>query len=356
MAFKLLLIISVLIALASLEETPEVEHADESTSPPTSRQSGVLFTFPKKPLHTRVVSSFVHPPEERADGAIRQRLERIPKSQRLQPQTGSNSQRRARHSRSPLRHQRSDGTPRRPGADDNASGCAVLMEVLSIIVEFGLKFNHTIEFHFYTANEGQKGSADVVFKYKQEGKKIRGMVNFDSLGFKSGDEIKLSRVEDQAGGGGLFSDQERCSSDYISWHRENHPWAAVTEINENPHRNTEMDSMDQVNFEQVNEFAKLALAVTIELGELALTPHIPDASWSSAFNSAPRNQVNIPHSFATTMFSEFDCFLKILEASWTTMWIFSNMTFDVIVEALRKIETLSTKHTLEGLWVSMIFE
>ncbi|ODM88641.1 putative leucine aminopeptidase 1 [Orchesella cincta] len=63
---------------------------------------------------------------------------------------------------------------------------------------------------------------------------------------------------DQTGGGGLSSGQERCSSDYISWHRENHPWAAVTEVNENPHRNTEKDSIDQVNFEQVNEFAKLA--------------------------------------------------------------------------------------------------
>ncbi|ODM86833.1 putative leucine aminopeptidase 1 [Orchesella cincta] len=292
-------------------------------------------------------SSFVHPLEEGADGAVRQRLECIPKSQRLQPQRPSF--RSLAHQSSQLNPPRlhwrirrssensihlkggqsytqqniivsiegqdptlkdelvilgahydtsgSDGTPRRPG-------------------RMITRFNHTLEFHFYTANEGQKGSADVAFKYKQEGKKIRGMVNFDSLGFKSGDEISIGFVESLMLKGETVwspaltsfvkmlvenylewkikpvavdcsSGEERCSSDYISWHRENHPWAAVTEVNENPHLNTENDSIEKVNFEQVNEFAKLALAVTIELGELALTPHIPDASWSSAFNSAP---------------------------------------------------------------------
>ena len=67
-----------------------------------------------------------------------------------------------------------------PGADDNASGVATLVEILRIIADSGDTFSRTIELHAYAAEEdGLLGSQDIARKYQSSGTKVGAMMQFD---------------------------------------------------------------------------------------------------------------------------------------------------------------------------------
>lgn len=67
-----------------------------------------------------------------------------------------------------------------PGADDDATGIAILTEILRIIETNNLRFHHSIELHGYAAEEiGLVGSRALASQYRSEGKKIGGMLQFD---------------------------------------------------------------------------------------------------------------------------------------------------------------------------------
>lgn len=75
-----------------------------------------------------------------------------------------------------------------PGADDNASGTAALMEILRVLilhpkiaVETPL---NTLEFHFYAAEEaGLRGSFEIFRHYRLGGRSIKAMLNIDTIGW-----------------------------------------------------------------------------------------------------------------------------------------------------------------------------
>ncbi len=67
-----------------------------------------------------------------------------------------------------------------PGADDDASGISSLVEIVRVIAETGASFSRTIELHAYAAEEvGLVGSGDIAKTYKQEGRKVIAMMQFD---------------------------------------------------------------------------------------------------------------------------------------------------------------------------------
>ncbi|OHF03812.1 leucine aminopeptidase 2 [Colletotrichum orchidophilum] len=89
---------------------------------------------------------------------------------------------------------------RAPGADDNASGTVVLLELLRNIAERtrqnGMKPwtqpRNTVEFHFYAAEEaGLLGSSEIFHEYKKRNKSVVAMLNHDMLGFSSTGKITL---------------------------------------------------------------------------------------------------------------------------------------------------------------------
>lgn len=72
---------------------------------------------------------------------------------------------------------------RAPGADDNASSVAVLLESLRVIAESGFAPQNTLEFHFYAAEEGGlMGSRDVMQEYARNRAPVRALVNQDMTG------------------------------------------------------------------------------------------------------------------------------------------------------------------------------
>ncbi|CAL8143406.1 unnamed protein product [Orchesella dallaii] len=169
---------------------------------------------------------------------------------------------------------------RAPGADDNATGCAVLMEVLRLLVQSGIKLNHALEFHFYAATEiNVAGAYDVGQLYKKKNVKVKGLLSLDSLGHGTvigfigrnaalntfvkmlvneyTDKVPLREIDCEA----------TCPLDFFAWHLVNIPSVSVRSFNLSPRIHTDGDTFDAVNFELVNQFLKVATAYVVELGE-----------------------------------------------------------------------------------------
>ncbi|MDD2522144.1 MAG: M20/M25/M40 family metallo-hydrolase [Anaerolineaceae bacterium] len=75
-----------------------------------------------------------------------------------------------------------------PGAEDNASGIAALMEAARLLRNY--EFDYTIKLIFFTGEEqGLWGSEEYVADHSAEMSKIRGVVNLDMFGYDSDQDM-----------------------------------------------------------------------------------------------------------------------------------------------------------------------
>ncbi|KAL8948086.1 MAG: hypothetical protein Q9183_007721, partial [Haloplaca sp. 2 TL-2023] len=104
-------------------------------------------------------------------------------------------------------------TARAPGADDNGSGCVVLMEALRVLANARYTPRNTMEFHFYSGEEGGlRGSGDIWRSYKSTGKNVKAFVNTDMAGYSpSGKISSYNDYSDQ----GLLAYVRRIASAYL---------------------------------------------------------------------------------------------------------------------------------------------
>ena len=80
-------------------------------------------------------------------------------------------------------------TPTAPGADDNATGCAVMIEMARIMHKYNIKPHHNIDFMAYDAEEiGLKGAYYDAEKRKNAGENIIVMLNNDMVGHQPKEE------------------------------------------------------------------------------------------------------------------------------------------------------------------------
>jgi len=72
-----------------------------------------------------------------------------------------------------------------PGADDNASGVAAVIEIARVLSTIGYTSASTIRFISFTGEEqGLWGSSAYAQKAKDAGRHIRAMLNFDMIGYR----------------------------------------------------------------------------------------------------------------------------------------------------------------------------
>ena len=80
-----------------------------------------------------------------------------------------------------------DGERDAPGADDDASGIAVLTDVLRIAMANGWRPQRTVKLMGYAAEEvGLRGSRAIAQQYAIEGRKVVGVLQLDMTNYKTG--------------------------------------------------------------------------------------------------------------------------------------------------------------------------
>lgn len=173
-----------------------------------------------------------------------------------------------------------------PGADDNATGTAAIMEAFRILIESGQKFEHTIEFHGYAAEElGLIGSSELASQYRKEGRQVISMMQLDMNGFVvRNNEPRVTLVSNNTNADltdslakltDLYLDIPYAiqtlsggSSDHAAWNRQGYPASFPTEDtkNYNSKIHTGNDTSNILDFEMSAEFTKLAVAYLGHLG------------------------------------------------------------------------------------------
>lgn len=80
-----------------------------------------------------------------------------------------------------------------PGADDDGSGTVTILEALRVLLSseavLGGEMENTIEFHWYSAEEGGLlGSQAIFSRYEKDGRDVKAMLQQDMTGFVMGTE------------------------------------------------------------------------------------------------------------------------------------------------------------------------
>lgn len=178
------------------------------------------------------------------------------------------------------------GDRKAPGADDNASGSACVLETLRI-VSHGPQPQRTVEFFWYAGEEsGLLGSAEIARDYKAQNKDVVGVVQLDMTSFAGAGSNTIASMSDftSAWMRSYFVGindayvkakilDDRCGygcSDHASWYKQGYPTlmpaeAPMSTMNHKLH--TAKDLIDsQTSFSHAALFAKAAVGIALDLG------------------------------------------------------------------------------------------
>ena len=180
-----------------------------------------------------------------------------------------------------------DTTVAAPGADDNASGIAVITEVIQILGDNSYRPTNTIQFIAYAAEEvGLMGSMEISAKYQEENKNVRGVIQFDGTNFHGSKDLSMTLIRDNTDLkqnrflGKLIDTYlktkwgwDECGyacTDSFSWNFRGFTASFPAESRvkeENPHIHTSKDTLDASKNSATHavNFSKLGLAYVVEL-------------------------------------------------------------------------------------------
>jgi leucyl aminopeptidase len=171
-----------------------------------------------------------------------------------------------------------------PGADDNATGVATVLEVFRVLVQSGFKSNRTLQFMTYAAEEvGLLGSQEIANQYNKEKKNVVGVMQLDMTGFPgSGSQVVFmtdfvsaeltqfsARLMDAYVKAKWSTD--KCGyacSDHASWNKAGYPAVMPFESKfsaDNKDIHTTRDVISKLDFNHSLLFARLGLSFMAEL-------------------------------------------------------------------------------------------
>lgn len=185
-----------------------------------------------------------------------------------------------------------------PGADDDASGIAVLTEIIRIALADGWQPKRTIKFMGYAAEEvGLRGSRAIAESFRAQGVDVVAVLQLDMTNYNAGSTLDMRLVTDYSNAplqqfvrnlfdaylapSGMTRGTSTCGyacSDHASWTATGYPSAFVIEPVLFPTRHTPTDTLQNVGptADTSVAFAKLGLAFVAELGKLGVsTPVLP---------------------------------------------------------------------------------
>lgn len=181
----------------------------------------------------------------------------------------------------------SGGSGGSPGADDNASGVAVVTEALRVLLASDYRPARTLQAIAFSAEEvGLRGSQDIAEAYQAEGRRVAAVVQFDMAGYQgSAADVYLISDHTDAGlsafigrlverYGGLRWDKTDCGyacSDHASWTAAGFPTAYPFEAKngeDNPNIHSTRDTLAAMGgAAHAAKFARLAAAAAVELAK-----------------------------------------------------------------------------------------
>ncbi|CAE6487765.1 unnamed protein product [Rhizoctonia solani] len=180
-----------------------------------------------------------------------------------------------------------------PGADDDASGLSVVMAVMRILKANDYQGNYAIEAHAYAGEEGGLLGSDALAKaYKDQGKEIRGMLEFEMVGYQpstptnKGKSSTITVLADPVPDmtshmlkvvEAYVPTAERRSvncgygcSDHYSFYNEGYPVVCLASYGPNdkylnPNYHATSDTADKLDFEKMTDFVRAGLAWVVEI-------------------------------------------------------------------------------------------
>lgn len=184
------------------------------------------------------------------------------------------------------------GTGRAPGADDNASGSASLLEALRVLLTQPQP-QRTVEFFWYAGEEsGLLGSQQIAETYKRERRNVIAVLQLDMTMFPGDGLYKIGSMTDFTNPWlrdylralnpvylNIEIQDDECGygcSDHASWHRRGFPAVFPTEAKFHTSfqdLHTERDVISPImSFEHSLVFAKIALVMAMDLGNSEQKP------------------------------------------------------------------------------------
>ncbi|OGT47031.1 MAG: hypothetical protein A3E82_08530 [Gammaproteobacteria bacterium RIFCSPHIGHO2_12_FULL_38_11] len=175
----------------------------------------------------------------------------------------------------------------KPGADDDGSGSATLLELARTLISSDIRFKKPIYIIWYAAEEwGLIGSEQVVTEFKNKNIPIAAVLQLDMTGYRENNDPTMWLINDYVNPE-LTSFLEKlinvyikqpvqyttCNysfSDHASWNNAGIPSSIAYEskiCDGNPNVHTSADTMSTLSLPHMTNFAKLAAAFTIELSE-----------------------------------------------------------------------------------------
>jgi len=174
-----------------------------------------------------------------------------------------------------------------PGADDDATGTATVMEMFRLFAQTNFCPRRTIEFHTYAGEEGGLiGSNNIAQAYNAEGINVISMVQFDMTSYLNGGTNPIALIQDYTNAqlNNFLSElldayvpdlpyvtNSRCGygcSDHASWTSRGYPAAFPFEApfgDHNPLIHTARDVNTGISEEKGARVLKLATAYLVEM-------------------------------------------------------------------------------------------
>ena len=165
------------------------------------------------------------------------------------------------------------------GADDNASGTAVILEVARVIAQAGLRPKRPILFLSFSGEEqGLLGSKSYIHHPPRRLDRTKVMINVDHAGIGNGrltvgltgmdktfaTEVgRLAGMEDQLDFFGFFP-----GGDHVPFKEAGVPTVTIVSAGTHPHFHQPTDRAETVNPEILAKAARYALALTLQLANV----------------------------------------------------------------------------------------
>lgn len=169
-----------------------------------------------------------------------------------------------------------------PGADDNATGDAAVMEAARVLKTFSSCLNKSLEFGIWNdEEEGMTGGAEYI--KASPGKVIKGYYNYDREGYAQGgaecinfnykvmngeplaNKIVEVNTKYNIGLGGAAKESTATNSDHSSFWDAGLSAIWMSECVETPNKHQPTDTSSTVSFTQVTKTAKVLVAALAEL-------------------------------------------------------------------------------------------